>query len=492
MKRFIEGECRGQTTLMPECLDGYVTDTNPVRVVDVFVDELELFNLGFVRVEPAVTGRPSYHPSVLLKLYIYGYLNRIQSSRRLEKEAQRNVELMWLTGRLALDFKTIANFRKDNGKAIRGVCRQFVVLCQQLGLFSEAMVAADGSKFKAVNNRDRNFTSAKLQRRMDEIESSINRYLTALDTADVQEPTVAKARTERLQDKITALKEQMKSLKDIDVKLNETPDKQISLTDPDARSMKTRGEGIVGYNVQTAVDAKHHLIVAHEVTNIGSDRNQLTNMAKQARAAISTEDLTVVADRGYFSSKEILNCHEAGITPIVPKSVTSNAAAAGRFGKDRFIYDAKTNEYSCPAGQRLIWRYTGIERGMTLHRYWSSSCQQCALKAKCTPSTERRVTRWEHEAVLDAMQTRLDLAPDSMRLRRQTVEHPYGTIKLWMGSAHFLMRTLKHVSTEMSLHVLAYNLKRVIKILGIKGLMEAIKAWTGLCDGQTGTVVAIS
>jgi transposase len=316
--------------------------------------------------------------------------------------------------------------------------------------------------------------------------------LATLDTADLQEPVIAKARTERLQDKITALKGQMKMLKDIEVKLNATPDKQISLTDPDARSMKTRGEGIVGYNVQTAVDAKHHLIVAHEVTNIGSDRNQLTSMAKQARTAIGTENLTVVADRGYFKGGETLGCHKAGISPTVPKTVTSNATAAGRFGKGHFIYDAKTNEYGCPAGQRLIWRYTGVERGRNLHRYWSSSCGQCALKEKCTLSTERRVTRWEHEDILDAMQTRLDLAPDSMRIRRQTVEHPYGTIKLWLGSAHFVMRTLTHVSTEMSLHVLAYNLKRVMNILGIKGLMEAIKAWTGLYGGQTNTIVAIS
>ena len=262
-----------------------------MRVVDVFVDELDLGQLGFEGVDPAATGRPAYHPAVLLKIYIYGYLNRIQSSRRLEREAQRNVELMWLTGRLMPDFKTIANFRKDNGKAIRSVCRQFVVLCQQLGLFSEALVAIDGSKFKAVNNRDRNFTSAKLQRRMEEIESSINRYLTELDTADRQEPAVAQARTERLQDKIAALKAQMKALKEIEVQLNETPDKQISLTDPDARSMKTRGTGIVGYNVQTAVDAKHHLIVAHEVTNVGIDRDQLTSMAKQARDAMGVENL---------------------------------------------------------------------------------------------------------------------------------------------------------------------------------------------------------
>lgn len=350
MKRFIEGESRTQSTLFPEVLDDYVAETNPVRVVDVFVDELDLGSLGFDGIEPAATGRPAYHPAVLLKIYIYGYLNRIQSSRRLEREAQRNVELMWLTDRLTPDFKTIANFRKDNGEAIRGVCRQFVVLCQQLGLFSEALVAIDGSKFKAVNNRDRNFTSAKLQRRMEEIESSINRYLSALDTADRKEPTVAQARTERLQDKITALKAQMQALKEIEVRLNETPDKQISLTDPDARSMKTRGTGIVGYNVQTAVDVKHHLIVAHEVTNVGIDRDQLSSMAEAARNAMGTPELTAVADRGYFKSEEILACQEAGITAIVPKPVTSEATAAGRFGKDDFIYDAEHNEYRCRPG----------------------------------------------------------------------------------------------------------------------------------------------
>ena len=476
MKRFIEGESRTQSTLLPETLDDYIADTNPVRVVDVFVDELDLGALGFEGMTPAATGRPAYHPADLLKIYIYGYLNRIQSSRRLEREAQRNVELMWLSSRLMPDFKTIANFRKDNGKAIRSVCRQFVVLCQRLGLFSVALVAIDGSKFKAVNNRDRNFTSAKLKRRMEEIEASVNRYLSDLDTADRQEPTVAKARTERLQDKITALKAQMKALQAIEVQLNVSPDKQISLTDPDARSMKTRGTGMVGYNVQTAVDAKHHLIVVHEVTNIGVDRDQLSCMAKEARTAMGVEDVTVVADRGYFKSEEILACHEAGITAIVPKTVTSNATAEGRFGKADFIYDAQKNEYRCPAGERLIWRFSTVEAGLKLHRYWSSNCQQCALKEKCTPSAQRRVSRWEHEAVLEAMQARLDRTPQAMRIRRRTVEHPFGTIKLWMGSAHFLTRTLPRVSTEMSLHVLAYNLKRVMKLLGTESLMQAMRA----------------
>ncbi len=311
---------------------------------------------------------------------------------------------------------------------------------------------------------------------MEEIESSINRYLSALDTADRQEPSVAQAKSERLQDKITALKAQMQALKEIEVRLNETPDKQLSLTDPDARSMKTRGTGIVGYNVQTAVDAKHHLLVAHEVTNVGIDRDQLSSMAEAARSAMGTSELTAVADRGYFKSEEILACQAAGITAIVPKPVTSETTAAGRFGKDDFIYDAEHNEDRCPAGQRLIWRFATVEKGLKLHRYWSSHCQQCPMKAQCTPSKERRVTRWEHEAVLEAMQTRLDRAPEMMRIRRQTVEHPFGTIKAWMGATHFLTKTLARVRTEMSLHVLAYNLKRVMNLLGTDALIEAIRA----------------
>jgi len=476
VRRFIQGENRAQVTLLPESLDDYVTDTNPVRVVDVFVGELDLGKLGFEGVVPAETGRPAYHPADLLKIYIYGYLNRIQSSRRLEREAQRNVELMWLTGRLMPDFKTIANFRKDNGKAIRAVCRQFVVLCQQVGLFSEALIAIDGSKFKAVNNRDRNFTSAKLQRRMEEIESSINRYLSALDTVDRQEPVVAQPKAERLHGKIAALKIKLQELKEIEVRLNETPDKQISLTDPDARSMKTRGTGIVGYNVQTAVDAKHHLIVAHEVTNDGSDRSQLSPMAKLARQAMGAEKLSVVADRGYFKSEEILACRQSDITVYVPKPMTSGAKADGRFNNTDFIYNTETNEYKCPAGQRLIWRFTSVEKGLKLHRYWSSNCQTCELKPQCTPSPQRRVRRWEHESVLENMQQRLDQAPEMMRIRKQTVEHPFGTLKAWMGATHFLTKTLPRVSTEMSLHVLAYNMKRVIKILGSAALMEAITA----------------
>jgi transposase len=476
MKRFVQGQSRTQTTLLPECLDDYVSEDNPVRVIDAFVDQLDLGKLGFEGVDPAATGRPSYHPAVLLKIYIYGYLNRVQSSRRLERETQRNVELMWLIERLTPDFKTIANFRKDNGKAIRGVCRQFVLLCRELGLLTETLVAIDGSKFKAVNNRDRNFTGAKLKRRMRDLEAGIERYFRALDSADRAEPEVAALKTARLKDKIEALKAKVEALKVIENKLNNTPDKQISLTDPDARSMKTRGTGIVGYNVQTAVDTEHHLIIAHEVTNDGLDRRQLKSMAEQARSTLGCTELSVVADRGYFRSEEILACERAGIRPIVPKAQTSNSKAEGRFGKQDFIYVPADDEYRCPAGQRLSYRFTTLEAGLRMHAYISSHCPRCPLKVQCTQQPYRRIRRWEHEAVLDAMQGRLDHAPQLMRVRRQTVEHPFGTIKAWMGATHFLTRTLPRVSTEMSLHVLAYNLKRVMNLLGIDALIRAIKA----------------
>jgi transposase len=462
--------------MLPECLDDYVDQDNPVRVVEAFVDHLDLRQIGFQGMDPLATGRPSYHPSVLLKIYIYGYLNRIQSSRRLEREAQRNVELMWLSGRLMPDFKTIANFRKDNGPAMRNVCRQFIVLCRKLDLFSQAIVAIDGSKFKAVNNRDKNFTSAKMKRRMAQIEQSIERYLTAMDTADRAEPEVAQRKKGRLQDKIAALKEQMRQLKVLEVQMLASPDQQLSLTDPDARSMKSRDGGIVGYNVQVAVDAQHHLIVAHEVITEGVDRDQLAPMAEQAREATGIEDLTVVADRGYFKGDQILKCDQAAITPIVPKTLTSNSLADGRFDKQDFIYIASDDQYRCPAGQRAIKRFTTIEAGMTLDVYWSSACPRCPIKARCTTTQYRRIRRWKHEAVLEAMQERLDRQPEMMRVRRQTVEHPFGTIKHWMGWTHFLTKTLARVRTEMSLHILAYNLKRVMNILGIGAMIRAMTA----------------
>jgi transposase len=430
-------------------------------------------------VAPERTGRPAYHPATLLKIYVYGYLNRIPSSRRLERETQRNLELIWLTGKLTPDFKTIADFRKDNGPAIRAACRQFVLLCRKLGLLTEATVAVDGSKFKAVNNRDKNFTPYKLQKRIEQIEASIARYLAAMETADRHDDEVLKAKSVRLKEKIAALREQVQRFRDMEPAVRDAADQQLSLTDPDARSMATsgRGTGMVGYNVQAAVDTKHHLIVAHEVINVGNDRAQLATMATQAREAMGQETLTVIADRGYFDGEEIVACDQAGMTPLVPKPMTSGAKADGRFGKQDFIYLPEQDAYRCPASETMKWRFNRIdENGKLLRHYWTTKCPDCPIKAQCTPAKLRRVTRWEHEGVLDAMQRRLDQRPDTMRVRRRTVEHPFGTLKAWMGATHFLTKTLKRVRTEMSLQVLAYNLKRVIAIKGVGALLAAARA----------------
>jgi len=479
MKRYIEGTERDQGTLFPECLEDWVGEDNAVRVIDVFVDELDLRGLGFDRAEPEATGRPGYHPAVLLKLYVYGYLNRVQSSRRLEREAGRNVEVMWLTGRLTPDHKTIADFRKDNGPAIRKVCSQFVEFCRRIGLLATASVAIDGSKFKAVNNRDRNFTEAKMQRRMAQIETSVARYLDRLDTADREEPSEAVAmKVTRLNEKIAKLREEMKRLEALEARRQASPDGQISLSDPDARSMATsgRGSGVVGYNVQAAVETDHHLIIAHEVVNVGNDRGQLAEMSGKARDVLGAEKLDVVADRGYFDSDEILSCDQAGITVTLPRPQTSYAKAQGRFGKQDFRYVAADDVYICPAGERLIYRFTCHEHGRMLRRYWTAACPTCPIKLQCTPGRERRLARWEHEDVLDAVQRRLDENPHAMRQRRETVEHPFGTIKARMGATHFLMKRLQNVRTEMALSVLAYNLTRVMNILGIAPLIAAIRA----------------
>jgi len=477
MSRFIKGESRSQITLFPEAVDEYIEEDNPVRVIDVFVDGLDLSVLGF-KTEPADTGRPAYHPGMMLKLFIYGYLNRVQSSRRLEREAGRNVELMWLLGRLAPDFKTIADFRKNNTKAISRVCREFVLLCRKLDLFADSLVAIDGSKFKAVNNRNRNFTRAKIKHRLKQIDDSIKRYLGQIASADRIDRSRAKVKKEGLNEKINKLKQEVEQLNETERELKESPDGQVSLTDPEARSMATsgRGSGLVGYNVQAAVDSKHHLILAHEVTNQGHDRAQLANMATQAQAVLNGQEITVVADRGYYSGDEIKTCEEAGIKTYLPKPQTSGNQAKGYFGKRDFIYHPKVDEYECPAGERAIYRFTREENGKLIRRYWSSACTHCSMKSRCTTGKYRRISRWEHESILDDLEVRVEQNPDMMKIRRSTVEHPFGTIKSWMGSTHFQMKTMKRVSAEMSLHVLAYNLKRVINILGTKQLIEAIQA----------------
>jgi transposase len=477
MAGFVSGTDRNQGTMFPAQLEDYVAEDNPVRVIDLFVDQLDLGRLGFGGVNPKEMGRPAYHPAVLLKIYVYGYLNRVQSSRRLERECQRNVEAMWLTGCLAPDFKTIADFRKDNGRAIRKVCREFIVVCGRAGLLAATTVAIDGSKFKAVNSRDRNFTKAKIAKRLEQIEASIERYLSELETADRQ-PSTPEIKITRLKDKVGRLKQEIERMKAIGAELSQAEETQISLTDPDARSMQGTGKatGTVGYNVQCAVETKHHLIVAHEVTNAVHDRHQLSGMAGKAKEALGADSIEALADRGFHDSKELLACDQAGVTTYVPSFSTSNAKAEGRFDKRDFVYKADEDVYLCPAGERLTYRYTNEEDGKVLRNYWTTVCFACPLKEKCTTGKERRVKRWEHEAVLEAAQERLDRNPDMMTVRRSTVEHAFGTLKFWMGSAHFLMKTLDNVKAEMSLHVLSYNMKRVMKILGVPGLLQVMRA----------------
>jgi hypothetical protein len=366
---------------------------------------------------------------------------------------------------------------RNNGPAIRAVCAQFVVLCRQLNLFTRAVIAIDGSKFKAVNNRDKNFTVAKVAKRIEQVDANIVRYLAALDRADREESDVAEARTPRIKDKIAGLRLQMQALREMQQMVKDAPDQQVSLTDPDARAMATsgRGSGMVGYNVQTAVDAEHHLIVAHEVTNQGHDRTQLQLMGLKAQEATGCEEVTALADRGYYGGEQILLCEGTGIAPVVPKTLWPGER--GMFTRQDFSYDAEHDHYTCPAGAKLTkaTRRADHAEDFDFYRHLSA-CFTCPLKPQCTPTKLRRIKSWEHEDVLDRMQARLGRMPDAMGIRRQTVEHPFGTLKAWMGSTHFLTRTLEKVRTEMSLHVLAYNMKRMIKIFGVGPLMVAIRA----------------
>lgn len=473
MPRYVEGESRDQASLLPASIEDYVDPDNSVRVIEAFVEALDLRGLGF-SVTPAATGRPGFHPGTMLKIYVYGYMNRIQSSRRLEVECRRNLELIWLTGRLAPDFKTIADFRRDNGLAIGAACARFVEICRGLGLFTRALAVIDGSRFKGVNSRDRNFTRGKVKARLAQAEEAIGRYLQALDAADRQEGLGAAAEAGNLREKLARLDAQVRKLKAMEQAVEEAPDHQVSLTDPDARSMVTglRLVGVVGYNVQAVVDPEHHLIVAHEVTNQVVDRGQLPKMAAKAKAALGMDEIEVIADRGYFSGQDILACQEFGVRALAPKTQTSNARAEGRFSKDDFVYQPDADAYRCPAGETLTRRFDTMEGEMKIQVYWTNQCPACPLKSKCTTSSNRRVRRWEHEGVIDAMVARMKEIGDAMGIRRQTVEHPFGTIKAWMGASHFLCKRLKGVRTEMNLCVLAYNLKRMISILGAGTLMK--------------------
>jgi len=474
MSGFIAGSCRTQATLFPDRLDDYLTEENEIRVIDYFVDSLDLSNLGFKTVS-AETGRPGYHPSTMLKLFVYGYLNRIQSSRRLEREAGRNVELMWLLERLAPDFKTIADFRKDNGKGIKSTCRALIDVCRQMNMFTDVMVAIDGSKFKAVNSKENNYTPKKLQFHIARVEKHIDEYLKQLEDADKEDEKVIDETL--IKDKIAWLQKRRSELKALEEQVNNHPEKQLSTVDPDSRLMKTQGmTRSVCYNVQTAVDSKHHLIVAHEVTN-KQDRGQLCETGNQAQVALGQKTITVLADKGYYSGLDIKDTQDAGMIPLVPKGDTSGSEKKRIFDRSLFKYNAKKDAYICPANQELPYRFTAVEKGMTLKRYWvgEPTCRACELKPQCSNSKQsRRITRWEHEEQMDQMSELLSANPDSMLIRKQTVEHPFGTIKCWMGATHFLTKRLKNVSTEMNLHVLAYNLKRMMSIHGQDKLIAAM------------------
>jgi len=476
MSGFIEGSCRTQATLFPERLDDYLTEENDIRVIDAFIDSLILSDLGFKTV-PADTGRPAYHPSTMLKLFVYGYLNRIQSSRRLEREAGRNVELMWLLGRLAPDFKTIADFRKDNGKGIKNTCRAFIGLCRQMNMFTDVIVAIDGSKFKAVNSKENNYTPKKLQFHIARVEKHIEEYLKQLDAADQEEKQVADETS--VKDKIAWLQKRLSELKVLEEQVNSHPEKQLSTVDPDSRLMKTQGmTRAVCYNVQSAVDSKHHLIVTHEVTN-KPDKGQLCQVAKEVQIALGKKDVTVIADTGYYSGPDIKDTQDAGMVALVPKSDTSGSEKKGIFNRSLFKYDADKDVYICPANKELTYRFSGIEEGLTIKKYFLDimTCRACALKSQCTKSKQqRRISRWEYQDEIDHLDDLLTSMPNSMLIRKQTVEHPFGTIKCWMGATHFLTKQLKNVRTEMNLHVLAYNLKRMMSIHGPDKLIAAMTA----------------
>ena len=470
------GHDRSQTLLLPESLDDYIGPDNPVRFLDAFVDGLDLASAGFARVQPKETGRPGYAPADLLKLYIYGYLNRIRSSRRLEAETHRNVEVIWLLRHLKPDFKTIADFRRDNRNAFRSVFRQFVLLCRQLNLFGRELLAVDGTRIKAVNNKDRNFTRASLTEFIKLADAKLDDYLQRLDTSDATEQGAGGSRVHNLAEKITAIRERRTRCQEMLAELDRTGEDQISLTDPDRRAMAGNTRVAVGYNVQIAVDTKHKLIVEQQVTNQVVDMGLLTQTAEPAKEVLGVEQIAVVADRGYFKIEDIEACEKAGMQPYVPRPQRGPSVKAGLYRKDEFRYDPDTDTMLCPGGQRLQPYSSSDLRGLKKINYANrQACRDCPIRSRCTQNSFRPVSRLENEAVLDRMQARLAARPAVLAQRREAVEHPFGTIKQWMNQGAFLMHGLERVRGEFSLTALAYNLRRVLNIVGFTELMAAVQ-----------------
>lgn len=479
MSGYIAVADRMQAVLFPEALDEYVGPENPVRVIDAFVERLDLAALGFTRAAPADTGRPGYDPRLLLKLYIYGYLNRVRSSRRLERETHRNVEVLWLTGRSTPDHKTIADFRAAHATGLKGVFRQFTLVCRELGLFGAELVGIDGSKFRAVNGKDQSFTPhtlRKLLKRIDARSAAYLAQLAATDRADTAAGTPSSTAVADLATKVAALTARQQAYQALLATLEETGATQVTLTDPESRRMKVKQGVDVCYNAQIAVDAAHHLIVSGAVTNEVTDVHQLSARAIEAKDVLGVEQLAVIADRGYHNGPEIARCVDAGITPAVPQPQTSKNVRAGRFTKADFVYRPEDDAYRCPGQALLPYQFTTTERGEP-QRYYANAaaCATCPLRPQCTSGAHRRIKRWHHESLLEAMAARLAAAPETMVTRKALVEHPFGTIKRWDDAGYFLVRGLAKVGGEFSLMTLAYNLRRVINVLGVPRLLAALQ-----------------
>lgn len=472
---YIEGIDREQVILFPEVIDDYIEDENPVQFIDAFVDNLDLVELGFKYSEPRATGRPPYNPADMLKLYIYGYLNRIRSSRSLEKETIRNIELMWLLRKLRPDFKTIADFRKDNKEAIKKACKEFTFLCKKLDLFGGELIAIDSSKFRAANSKKRNFNEAKIKKALKEIEEKVDHYFQELENNDKEEAQIADVSAGEIREKIKILKDRKEKYQELLKELKESGQTQISLTDPDSRAMVNSQRVEVCYNIQSTVDAKHKLIVDHETTNEVLDNNQLSKMAKRAKDILEAEKLEVLADKGYYNAIEIKECVDNGIIPYIAEPETGECGDAVIYHEEDFSYDASRDVYICPNGSELTFRGKAIHHGRVNKLYKSEDCKNCRTKAECTKSKHGRVIyRWEHEEVLEDMKDRMKKNKGKYRTRQWLSEHPFGTMKRSMNQGYLLLRGLKKVGAEISLTVLAYNMKRVINIIGIKGLIQAV------------------
>jgi transposase len=477
---YIEGAKRDQGILFPATLDDYVGENNEVRAIAEFIKYLKFDELGFERSEPAVEGRPGYDPRVLLGIYIWGHLNRMRSSRRLERECGRNVELMWLSGLLKPDFKTLCRFRQENGVAIGKVLVQFRMICEGLGLFGKELVGIDGSKFKAVNSVSRNVTEKKLAKMIERERNAVNEYLAELEIADKEDEGETRELTAAELKKKIALMDKLRRDEELMAEMKEKGESQRSFTDPDARLMKTSKGMDVCYNVQTVVDSKHKLIVEVEVTNEGTDDALLTAMARKAKKGLGVKKLKVVADGGYFSNEALKACEKARITTYLPMEESKDAERKGLFSKTLFKYDKKRDVYICPEGAEMTPRSKGTRKTQRTNweffLYSTNQCTGCPVREQCTTSkTGRKIRRWVDHAVLERLKKRLKRHPEMMRLRKTLVEHPFGTMKVGMGHERLLLKGIENVATEIKLTVLSYNFKRVISILGIETMIKMLE-----------------